>query len=120
MRRKISPLTVAVAIGATFTGFIEQDANADPSVSPFAITKLRAGYELVSREEGNSFEDDTADSCGGNVGAEGQCGNDDEPEGNCGGDKDSEGNCGGDKDSEGNCGGDKDSEGKCAEGRCGE
>jgi len=113
---------VAIAIGAALAGSfaVTGVANADTSVSPFAMTTLSAGY-MLGAGEGN---------CGGDKGekdkAEGSCGGDKkdkDAEGSCGGEKDAEGSCGGDKDAEGSCGGDKkdkDAEGKDAEGKCGE
>ncbi len=115
------PIALAVAtalVGAFSVGSV---AQADTSVSPFAMTTLTAGYLLGAGGEG---------ACGGDKEGEAK-----DAEGSCGGDKEgeakeAEGSCGGDKEgeakeAEGSCGGDKegeakeDAEGKCGEGKCG-
>ena len=100
-KESAKPIALAVAtalVGAFSVGSV---AQADTSVSPFAMTTLTAGYLL-------------------GAGGEGTCGGDREAEGSCGGDKEGEA-----KEAEGSCGGDKegevkeDAEGKCGEGKCG-
>lgn len=110
------PIALAVATALVGSIAIGSVAQADTSVSPFAITTLSTGYLLGAAGEG---------TCGGDKQdaakeAEGSCGGDKEAEGSCGGDKEGEA-----KEAEGSCGGDKegeakeDAEGKCGEGKCG-
>jgi len=115
-REVAKPIALAVATALVGSIAVGSVAQADTSVSPFAMTTLSAGYLLGAAGEG---------TCGGDKQDAAK-----EAEGSCGGDKEgaakeAEGSCGGDKEAEGSCGGDKegeakdDAEGKCGEGKCG-
>jgi uncharacterized low-complexity protein len=99
--RRMKPITAMV--GTAFAASFAAAAAADVQDSPFGVTDLEAGYDLLARGEGEG-------KCG-----EGKCGEDKEGEGKCG-----EGKCGEGKDGEGKCGEGKCGEGKCGEGKCGE
>lgn len=118
-KKVIKPVALAVgaALASTFA-LGSSVANAETTVSPFAISTLSAGY-LLGAEGACGGDKKGEGSCGGDKKGEGSCGGDKEGEGSCGGDKDGEGSCGEDKHGEGSCGEDKDAEGSCGEGSCG-
>ncbi|MBW8190192.1 hypothetical protein K0504_04010 [Neiella marina] len=104
--------SVAAAVGAVAVGSV-MAMPAHAEASPFGLTDLVAGYQVVAPEGGCGGKEKKEAGCG-----EGGCGSKGEKEADCG-----EGGCGGkDKSKEEGNGGGKDKtkkESNCGEGSCG-